>query len=180
MDSSWTTQHLTSLPGAWRGLGFDVNWTYVQSRAKVPVPYQDSTRSYANPNTGTTIYPYVNTPFRFAPIQRQFPNLYNASLLYDYTPVAIRLSGQYTSASIYQYGLDGTSNVNSGDNYNYAHFQLDFGFSWNVAANSALSIQALNLTNAVFGFFNGTTANAYNTQREYYGTTVSIGFRQGF
>jgi rod shape-determining protein MreC len=174
------TQHLSFLPGAWRGVGFDVNWTWVQSKAKIPVPSTDSSRSYPNPNTGQTVYPYVGTPYRYAPIQRQFPNLYNISLLYDYVPISMRLSGQYTSASIYGYGLDGTSNVNSGDNYNYAHFQLDYGFSWALMPNSSLSIQALNLTNSVFGFFNGTTRNAYNTQREYYGTTVSIGFRQGF
>jgi TonB-dependent receptor len=179
------TQHMTFLPGAWRGLGFDVNWTYVQSRAKVPIPNNDST-FYTVPLSGAatppldSIYPYKGTPYRYTQIQRQFPNLYNISLLYDYTPVSARLSGQYTSASIYGYGTDGTSNVSSGDNYNYAHFQLDFGFAWAVMPNSSLSIQALNLTNSVFGFFNGTTRNAYNTQREYYGTTVSIGFRQGF
>jgi TonB-dependent receptor len=172
------TQHMTFLSGAWKGLGFDVNWTYVQSRAKVPIPQYDSL-NYTNGN-GQLVYPYANTPYRYAPIQRQFPNLFNVSLLYDWTPISARLSGQYTSPSIYGYGIDGTSNVNSGDNYNYEHFQLDFGFSWAVMPNSSLSIQALNLTNAVFGFFNGTTRNAYNTQREYYGTTVSIGFRQGF
>jgi hypothetical protein len=38
----------------------------------------------------------------------------------------------------------------------------------------------LNLNNEVFGFFTGTTAHPTNNQREYYGTTVGIGIRQGF
>ena len=33
-------QHFSFLPGLWRGLGFDVNWTHVESRAIVP---QDTT-----------------------------------------------------------------------------------------------------------------------------------------
>ena len=37
------TQHMTFLPGAWRGIGFDVNWTWVYSRATVP---QDTTTNY--------------------------------------------------------------------------------------------------------------------------------------
>jgi TonB-dependent receptor len=152
------TQHLAFLPGAWRGLGFDLNWTHVESRALVP---QDS-------------------GFRHAALPRQFPNLFNASILYDATQVTARMTGQYTSASIYGYGADGTSNPSSGDNYNYAHFQIDGAVTWTVRGTTALTAQVLNLNNAVFGFFNGTTAHQYNTQREYYGTTLSLGVRQGF
>jgi hypothetical protein len=38
---------------------------------------------------------------------------------------------------------------------------------------------ALNLNNAVFGFFNGTPSHAYNVQREYYGTTFYVGAKYG-
>jgi TonB-dependent receptor len=171
------TQHLTFLPGLLQGIGFDVNWTHVESRAIVP---QDTTVSYTNLSTGQTVSPYAGQPFRHAPIPRQFPNLYNASLLYDYGPVKGRLSGQYTSASIYGYGSDGTSNPTSGDNWNYAHFQLDASLSYTVFRNDAITLQALNLTNSVFGFFNGTTRTQWNVQREYYGTTIFIGYRKGF
>ena len=101
-----------------------------------------------------------------------------------YSTTIHRVSGRVTfawqAANIYQYGVDGTSNPASGDNYNYAHFQIDFGLSWQVMNNTAISVQGWNLNNAVFGFFNGTTANPYNTQREYYGPTFSVIVRQAF
>jgi TonB-dependent receptor len=155
------TEHLSFLPGALRGLGFDVNYTHVESKAVVPgVDGTDATRQTALP--------------------RQFPNMFNVALLYDYAPFTARLAGQYTSASIYQYGSDGTSNPASGDVYNYAHWQIDGQLTWVVRGETALTAQVLNLNNAVFGFFTGTTGHPYNNQREYYGTTVGIGVRQGF
>lgn len=173
------TQHLTFLPGALRALGFDVNYTLVKSRATVPIPDFDST-SYVDVN-GNTVFPYKNTPFRHTLIPRQFPSLFNASLLYDYPSVSARLTGQYTSASIYGYGTDGTSNPNSGDTWNFSHWQVDGSLIWTVHGSTALQAQVLNLTNAVFGFFNGLSGQgqSYNIQREYYGTTWYIGLRQG-
>jgi TonB-dependent receptor len=172
------TQHLVFLPGAFRGLGFDLNYTHVESRAIVPIPGYNTT-SYTGP-TGATIFPYANTPTRIAPLPRQFPNMFNVALLYDYSPVSARLAGQYTSASVFQYGTDGTSNPESSDVYNYAHWQIDGQLTWVVRGETALTAQVLNLNNEVFGFFTGTTAHPTNNQREYYGTTVGIGIRQGF
>ena len=51
--------------------------------------------------------------------------LFNASLLYGYGSLHARLSGQYTATSVYQYGADGTRNPESGDVWNYPHWQLD-------------------------------------------------------
>jgi TonB-dependent receptor len=159
-------QHFTFLPGALAGIGFDANWTWVNSRATVP---QDTTVYHGN-------------PFRHAPIQRQFPNLFNIALLYDYSTVTARIAGQYTAASIYGYGSDGSSNPGTGDNWNFPHWQIDASLVWTAFGRTALTLQALNINNEYFGFFNGlsSTANHWNTQREYYGTTVYIGMRQGF
>jgi hypothetical protein len=171
------TQHFSSLPGLLRGLGMDVNWTHVESRAIVP---QDTTISYTDSATGQSVFPYRGHPTRHASLPRQFPNIFNASVLYDLAPITFRLTGQYTAASIYGYGQDGTSNPTSGDNYNYPHFQIDAAASWTVFGTSALTLQALNINNEPFGFFNGTTRTQWNTQREYYGTTLFVGYRQGF
>lgn len=172
-------QHLTFLPGALRGIGFDVNWTHVESRATVPIPAFDSV-SYTNQN-GTTVFPYANTPFRHSPIPRQFPNMFNVALLYDYSRVSARVEGQYTAASIYSYGTDGTSNPQSGDTWNYPHWQVDGSIVWTVMGRSAIQVQALNINNAVFGFFTGLSGpgQRYNNQREYYGSTWFVGLRQG-
>jgi TonB-dependent receptor len=177
-EVDWT-QHLTFLPGFLKGLGYDVNWTHVESRATVPIPGYDST-SYTTPQ-GQVIYPYANTPYRHSPIPRQFPNIFNASLLYDRSTIAARVAGQYTSASIYQYGIDGTSNPVSGDAWNYPHWQIDGSLSWVVRGNTALVIQGTNINNAVFGFFTGLSGpgQRYDNQREYYGSTWWVGIRQG-
>ena len=42
-----------------------------------------------------------------------------------------------------------------------------------------MTLQVLDVNNAVFGFFTGTTAHPWNNQREYYGTTIFLGYRQG-
>jgi TonB-dependent receptor len=174
--------HLTFLPGALKGIGFDVNWTHVESRASVPL---DQTVGYCgNANTSScatadSVYPYKSA-YRHSPIPRQFPNIFNVALLYDYAGITFRLSGQYTAASIYQYGSDGTSNPQSGDQYNYEHWQVDGSAVWNFWKQTAVQVQALNLNNETFGFFTGTPGNRYNNQREYYGTTLYVGLRQGF
>jgi TonB-dependent receptor len=173
------TQHLTFLPGALRGIGFDINWTHVESRAVVPIAAFDSV-SYTDQN-GNTVFPYANTPTRHAPIPRQFPNMFNVALLYDNTTVSARVAGQYTSASVYAYGTDGTSNPQSGDVWNYPHWQVDGSLVWTVIGRSAIQVQALNVNDAVFGFFTGLSGpkQRYNAQREYYGSTWFIGVRQG-
>jgi TonB-dependent receptor len=170
------TQHLTFLPGALKGIGFDVNWTHVESRATVPL---DTTVVYTDQN-GNNVHAYTQA-FRHSPIPRQFPNIFNVSMLYDYSTISARMSGQYTSASIYQYGSDGTSNPASGDQWNYVHWQIDGSVVWTVYGATALQAQVLNLNNAVFGFFTGLPGNghSWNNQREYYGTTWYFGVRQG-
>ncbi len=172
-------QHLTFLPGALRGLGFDVNYTHVESRAIVPQDTASGDVGYTDPNTGKFVNQFAGQPFRHVPLPRQFPTLFNVSVLYDYSSISARLTGQYTSASIYQYGSNGTSNPQNSDTYNYAHFQIDAAATWNVFARSAITLQVLDMNNAVFGFFTGTTRHPWNNQREYYGTTLFLGYRQG-
>jgi TonB-dependent receptor len=192
------TQHMSFLPGALRGIGFDVNWTWVESRAKVPIPDSVSygctvpglngcvqTGNVNIGNNGMAVFPYGTAinQYRHAMIPRQFPNMFNTSLLYDYGRVSARLSGQYTAASIYSYGIDGSSNPNSGDNWNYPHWQIDGSVIYTAFGSTALQFQVLNLNNETFGFFNGNgtpgSGHGYNVQREYYGRTFWFGVRQG-
>lgn len=148
------SQHLIFLPGAWAGLGFDANYTHIESQATL------GARKSALPRTS--------------------PNLANASLLYDRGSVNARVAWVYQGAYIYSAG-DGTGSPASGDTYAYAHSQFDASIQHTFASSSTtLQLQALNLNNAVFGFFQGVTARPYTIQREYYGTTFYIGVRQGF
>ena len=62
-----------------------------------------------------------------------------------------------------------------GDNYLYAHLQVDAQASYRVQRTLTVLWQGLNLTDMVFGFYNGSPW--YVTQREYYRPTYSFGLR---
>jgi TonB-dependent receptor len=148
-EGEWV-QRLVTLPGAWAGLGFDANFTHVESRALI------------DPSTG-----------RYAPLQRTSPNLANAALTYDYSAASARLGWAYQGANITSYG-DGTASP-TGDTYFYAHSQLDGSVIYNFSPRVQIQLQGLNLNNAVFGFFAGTPKQGYAIQREYYGRTIYLG-----
>jgi hypothetical protein len=62
-----------------------------------------------------------------------------------------------------------------GDVYFYPHLQLDAQASYRVRKDLTFLVQGLNLTNEVFGFYNGSPD--YVLQREYYNRTYSFGLR---
>jgi outer membrane receptor for ferrienterochelin and colicin len=142
------------LPGLFNGLGFDANYTHITSRALV------------DPSTS-----------RFAQLPRQSPDLGNLALTYDRGPISGRTAWSYQGPNIVSYG-DGSATAN-GDNYFYAHSQIDASLSYNFTSAVQIQLQALNLNNAVFGFFNGTPKQDYSIQREYYGRTFYLGAKYG-
>jgi TonB-dependent receptor len=154
VEANWV-QHFPSLPGALAGLGFDLNWTHVSSQVLV------------DPASG-----------RKAPLLRQAPDIGNAALLYDKGAVSARVAWTYNGAYIGGYG-DGTATAN-GDNYFYAHSQIDASVIYTVSSEMQVQLQALNLNDAQFGFFQGTPDNKFNVQREYYGRTFYFGAKYGF
>jgi TonB-dependent receptor len=160
------TQRLEFLPGVWSGIGFDVNWTHVDSRAQLLKDTASTAATLGQP-TG-----------RYAPLARQAKNITNAALTYDLGRLSARAAWQYQGASIYSYG-DGSATP-SGDNWFFPHSQIDAALTFNFRSDIAVQVQALNLNDAVFGFFNGVPGTEYSNQREYYGRTVVIGLRYGF
>jgi TonB-dependent receptor len=148
-EGEWN-QRLVFLPGSLAGLGFDANFTHVDSRALV------------DPSTG-----------RYAPLQRTSPNLANVALTYDYGPVSARAGWAYQGANITSYG-DGSASP-TGDTYFYAHSQVDASIIYNFNPRVQVQLQGLNLNNAVFGLFSGTPGRDYSIQREYYGSTIYLG-----
>ncbi|HEV2750066.1 MAG TPA: TonB-dependent receptor [Gemmatimonadales bacterium] len=153
VEAEWV-QHFSFLPGAWAGLGLDVNWTHVDSKVLV------------DPASG-----------RQAALLRQAPDLGNAALLYDHGPVSARLAWTYNGPYIGGYG-DGTATAN-GDNYFEKHSQIDASVIFNVTPSVQMQLQALSLNNAEFGFFQGTPDHQFNVQREYYGRTFYLGMKYG-
>jgi TonB-dependent receptor len=162
-------QHFTSLPGALGGLGLSANYSYTNSQASGLPGRSDSPR-----------------------LLRQAPNTFNISPTYDHGRLTLRVGMTYNAASIYAYQYqDGTGSSSPalggpgptpgglrgpfGDNYLYAHFQLDVQGSYRLTRGFTLVAYGQNLTDEVFGFYNG--QQQYLTQREYYGPTFALGMR---
>ena len=162
-------QHLGFLHGAWSGFGIMANFSKTGSSAGT-LPLRPD-----NPA-----------------LQRQTPTIWNLSPSYDRGRFSARLGATYNSASIYQYqwtqcttaqanggGCEEPGNLGPkgpvGDNYLYAHLQVDAQASVRVQRALTVLWQGLNLTDQVFGFYNGSPW--YVTQREYYRPTYSFGLR---
>jgi TonB-dependent receptor len=162
-------QHFTSLPGLLGGLGLSANYSWTDSAASGLPGRSDSPR-----------------------LLRQAPNTWNISPTFDRGRLAVRVGMTYNATSIYAYQYqDGTGsscvcNGGSGptpgglrgplgDNYLYPHFQLDAQASYRWRYGFTVMAYGLNLTNEVFGFYNG--QQQYMVQREYYGPTFAFGLR---
>ena len=149
-------QRLSYLPGVLSALGISANYSYTASKA-----YNVPGRS-DNP-----------------PLQRQAPHTWNISPTYDRGRVSIRVGVAYNAANIFFYnysdgaalGLKGPN----GDNYLYAHLQVDAQGSYRLAKGFSAVVYGLNLTNEVFGFYQGSPI--YPIQREYYKPTIGAGLR---
>ena len=94
---------------------------------------------------------------------------------------SVRVGLSYNAANIAGYGFSdgayGGIKGPFGDNYFYAHLQVDAQGSIRLPGERGLQfvMYGLNLTNEVFGFYNGSPQ--YMVQREYYRPTIAAGFR---
>ena len=157
-------QHLTFLPHGLGGIGISANYSYTNSQTD-GVP-------------GRSDKP---------PLQRQAPHSWNISPTYDRGRISARLGLSYNSANIFQYNYtnvnsDGTPNPQplglkgpNGDVYLYSHLQVDAQAGFRMYRGLQLIVSGLNLTNEVFGFYQGSPQ--YPIQREYYKTSYMFGLR---
>jgi TonB-dependent receptor len=164
-------QHFTYLPGLLGGLGVSGNYSYTASGTQKVDPLRTD-----NPA-----------------LLRQAPHTWNLSPTYDRGRLSIRVGLAYNGPNIYVYqyhNLGPNPNGNGtivpnpvpggvqgpgGDNYLYAHFQVDAQGSFRLAKGWTAIVSGLNLNNEVFGFYNGSPQ--FVVQREYYKPTYSFGFR---
>jgi TonB-dependent receptor len=155
-------QHLTFLPWKLGGLGISANYGYTDSRASGLPGRADHPR-----------------------LLRNAPNTWNISPTYDRGRVSVRVGLSYNQANIYSYnyqdGTDGSMATPGGvkgpfsDIYFYSHLQVDAQGSVRLAHGLSFIAYGLNLTNEVFGFYQGSPQ--YMIQREYYTPTFAAGFR---
>jgi TonB-dependent receptor len=150
--------HFTVLPGALKGLGVSANYSYSYSQA-------------TNVSPGRTDSPAL---------LRQAPNTWNISPTYDRGRFSIRLGLAYNGPNIYVYNWSGDPSNGGlhgpqGDQYLYAHFQVDLQGSYRIRNGLYFTAAGLNLNNEVFGFYYGSPQ--FVNQREYYRPTYTFGFR---
>jgi TonB-dependent receptor len=155
-------QHLSFLPGKLGGLGISANYGYTDSRASGLSGRSDHPR-----------------------LLRNAPNTWNVSPTYDRGRFSIRVGLSYNQANIasyaYQDGTDGTDPTPGGlkgpfgDVYFYSHLQVDAQGSVRLGKGLSFVAYGLNLTNEVFGFYQG--SSQFMIQREYYQPTYAAGFR---
>jgi TonB-dependent receptor len=148
-------QQLTFLPGLMSGLGVSANYSYTTSSAIVPQRAIDPA------------------------LIRQGPNNWNVDVTYDKRRVSARLGLTHNDAYIYLYtftdGTPGGVKGPNGDQYTYAHTQLDIQGSYRLHGGLKFIVSLLNLNNEVFGFYQGSPQ--YPIQREFYGPTFMFGMR---
>jgi len=160
-------QHLSFLPGRLSGLGISANYGY--------------TDSAANGLPGRSDHPRL---------LRNAPNTWNISPTYDRGRISVRMGLSYNQANIaayaYQDGTptqDGTPSTPTpgglkgpfSDQYFYSHLQVDAQGSVRLSHGLSFIAYGLNLTNEVFGFYQGSPQ--FMIQREYYKPTYAAGFR---
>ena len=149
-------QRFSFLPGFLGGLGFSGNYTWTTS-ATFGLP-------------GRSDHP---------PLLRQAPNNWNLGPTYARGRLTVTMGLAYNGASIYAYnyqdgaplGLTGPN----GDNYLYSHLQVDAQGSYRMPKGFTAVVFGENLTNEVFGFYNG--SGVWPVQREYYNRTIGAGVR---
>ena len=138
-------QHrFTQLPGVWSGLGVDGNINVSDSKATVPSG--DASRNATMP--------------------RQGPVNANAEMTYDRGAFSFRGGLTYNAKNVWEYGDDASSDV-----YLDNHLQFDANATVALTSNVHVVLQALNISNEVFGFYVG--SNKTPIQREFYGRTLS-------
>ena len=170
------SQRLSFLPGVLRGLGLSANYSRTSSGT-----------------SGLQALLRDDNP----PLLRQAPNTWNISPTFDTKRFSMRVGMTYNDAMIFGYqfqnlqpGPNGIVPMDpadltaggvkgpGGDNYLYAHFQLDVQGSYKITRHLSAYAYGLNLNNEVFGFYNGSPQ--YVVQREYYKPTFAGGVRYTF
>jgi TonB-dependent receptor len=173
-ETAWQ-QRLSVLPGPLGGLGIAANYSWTTSRVTFP-------------NGFSSAVPGGQGRIDHPTLPRQAPNTWNFGLTYDVGRLSARLGISHNDANLFAYGYvhDPTNpNVDSdpilgikgplGDQYLYAHTQVDVQGSYRVVGGWEVVVSGLNLTNEVFGFFTGSPI--YPNQREFYKATVIVGLR---
>ena len=175
-EMAWE-QRLSFLPGLLNGFGVAANYSYTASRANFPDFF--SSADAADNGQGRIDHPAL---------QRQAPNTWNLGFTYDKSRFSMRFGVSHNDANIYAYQYQHDPRIPNvdndpilgikgplGDQYLYAHTQVDIQGSYRLYKGLQFVAAGLNLTNEVFGFYSGSPI--YPNQREFYHPSLILGMR---
>ena len=166
VEMAWQ-QRLSFLPGLLSGFGVAANYSWTTSRVTFPAGFSGGRIDHPS-------------------LQRQAPNTWNLGFTYDKARFSMRFGVSHNDANIYLYQYVHSSTASDsdpilgtkgplGDQYLYAHTQVDIQGSYRIYRNVQFVVSGLNLSNEVFGFYTGSPI--YPNQREFYKPTVIAGVR---
>nr|WP_295867448.1 TonB-dependent receptor [uncultured Chitinophaga sp.] len=145
-------KRFTGLPGFWRGFGVDINYTYTDSRVKIP-------RFVNNEKVEDN-----------SVIPKQAKHIFNASLLYEYGKVMTRIADNYKGKY-----LDVIRQAAGPDHYRWyaENFTVDFSASYALTPKIRTFLELNNITNAPVRYYHGTFDRV--EQAEWYSLRGQIG-----
>jgi TonB-dependent receptor len=150
VEGQWE-QKLLFLPGPLAGLGYELNFTLVDSSAQIHPGIKGLL-----PSTSRVTW--------------------NAALFYERGPIEVRVASDYVGQNLFAFG---SAEGNSLDVYSRARLTLDLGASYAIANGVKIYFDAKNLLNTPLAFIEGPDRTRY-IQREFYDATYLLGVRMKF
>ena len=171
-EAAWE-QRFSFLPGLLSGFGVAANYGRAESQVNFPTNFSPATPG----GPGRIDHPTL---------PREAPNTWNLGFTYDKDRFSMRFGVSHNDTSIFAYNYQHTDAATdadpilgirgpTGDVYLYAHTQFDIQGSYRIYKNLSFFAYGLNLSNEVFGFYQGSPT--YPIQREFYKPTVAFGMR---
>ncbi len=172
-EASWQT-NFWYLPGLWRGLVLNLNYTFI--RSKTEYPYLDIWTEFTDDFPIPKKITHADYMTREGVMLDQPNSIYNAMIGWDYKGFSTRLSLRYQGES-----LQGLNPVNENqDRYRQAHFRMDFLVKQEITEKLSVQLDIANLTNSMDEQY--MSASGFNLPRqiEHYGLTSQISLRYDF
>jgi TonB-dependent receptor len=162
LEFSWQ-QRLSTLPGALSGLNMMANYSYADSH----------TNGIAGRTDSPSLIGTARNAFNIEP--GYMLGRYDAHMGISFNGPNNNAYQWYNNQADPSNDSAGPPNGPNGDNFFYAHLQVDAQLGARIWRGLLLHVDGLNMTNEVFGFYNGQAK--YMTQREYYKPTYSASLR---
>lgn len=147
-------KRLDFLPGLWSGLGVEFNYTFIDSRVKVPRGVEG------------------NVTMERTQLPNQSKNLFNAILFYEKNNIMIRLAGNYRGASVE------TINQQLGPDYYIwtdANFTIDASATYTISKRLRAFVELNNLSDSPIKMYMGDKRRTISS--EWYGRKGQAGIR---